>query len=156
MRRDPKHFKMELTDLPSEITIDILSILPPRTTLFCKLKCVCKSWRELIETPEFAKSNKLAPCLAIFQEEDKSSKPYNVCEEVELDDENTCINEVFNFSFPHPPPLHSSVDDLLLLLDHSKFTAHHNLIICNPITRDYIKIPSPHFNSMPVVLLDME
>ncbi|KAL1547632.1 putative F-box protein [Salvia divinorum] len=39
-------------DLPQELTIEILSRLPVRTII--KSKCVCKSWRGLVESPLFA------------------------------------------------------------------------------------------------------
>ncbi|KAL0326281.1 UNVERIFIED_CONTAM: putative F-box protein [Sesamum radiatum] len=43
------------TYLPSELIINILSRLPLRTIISCK--CVCKSWLNLLDTPEFAKSH---------------------------------------------------------------------------------------------------
>ncbi|XP_047946979.1 putative F-box protein At4g09190 [Salvia hispanica] len=38
-------------DLPREITVDILSRLPARSIV--RSKCVCKAWRDLVQSPEF-------------------------------------------------------------------------------------------------------
>lgn len=40
------------TNVPQEIIIDILTRLPIRAIMICK--SVCKSWRGLVESPEFS------------------------------------------------------------------------------------------------------
>ncbi|KAH6828458.1 hypothetical protein C2S53_016943 [Perilla frutescens var. hirtella] len=127
--------------LTPELMIDIFSRLPIRSIIRCK--CVCKSWLELLETCEFVNSHlsKSATGLAIFQSfifgGPSPSKPYKFLEFVE-----NSMPVVFNMSFPHEhQQIHSSVNGLLFLFDPN--IRPRDYFICNPITRDYIKLPRP-------------
>ncbi|KAH6759417.1 hypothetical protein C2S51_019652 [Perilla frutescens var. frutescens] len=143
------------THLPSEMTINILSRLPARTAVQCK--CVCKPWLNMLESPEFVKSHKskAVPGLAVFEWETQS-KPYKIVEFVEKLDLN--IDEhrwkvVLNFNIPFNEPVHSSANGLLFLCKRGLRTGA--LILCNPITREYIKLPCPReTSSKPRLLLD--
>ncbi|KAH6826256.1 hypothetical protein C2S53_001693 [Perilla frutescens var. hirtella] len=131
------------TYLPSEIIVNILSRLPIRSIIRCKH--VCKSWLDLLVTPEFVRSHisKSVPGLVVFVR-NPQIKPYKFVEFVdELDpnfDEHRW-NAVFNFNLPFHVPVHSEANGLLFLWEPDF------LIICNPITRDYITFPFPLDNS---------
>lgn len=47
-------FGVSIVDVPDPILIDILSRLPTKSIVFCK--SVCRSWRNLISDPQFAKN----------------------------------------------------------------------------------------------------
>ncbi|KAK4391177.1 F-box protein [Sesamum angolense] len=101
------------TNLPSELIINILSRLPIRTIISCK--CVCKSWLNLLDTPEFARSHfsRSVPGLILWQRQrDLDSEHF----------EGSANGLVcFRKLGQHPETVH----------------------ICNPITRDYIQLPTP-------------
>ncbi|KAH6763689.1 hypothetical protein C2S51_014938 [Perilla frutescens var. frutescens] len=123
------------TNLPTEIMINILSRLPIGAIM--RFKCVSKSWLNFFETREFAKSHhsRSVPGLAVYQGK-TSSKPYKFFEFAHHH------NAVLNLSFPHHGlRIHSSINGLLFLSD--LMISLDNLIICNPITREFIKIPCP-------------
>ncbi|XP_042009893.1 putative F-box protein At1g50880 [Salvia splendens] len=91
-----------LTNLPREITDEILRKLPIRSIMRCK--CVQKSWRDLIKGVEFAASYNPKPCL-IFP--DKDSASYAMCDET--------WQPLFLFGLP-PPRDHYSPDPLKRLV----------------------------------------
>ncbi|KAH6776697.1 hypothetical protein C2S52_014258 [Perilla frutescens var. hirtella] len=128
------------THLPPEIIEDILVRLPIRSIIRCK--CVLKSWLNLLATPEFAKfhlSRSAVPGLAVFEWK-AQPKRYKIIEFVDELDPNCDehgLNVVFSFDLPSLVPVHNAANGLLFLWD----TGY--LIICNPITRDYIEVPLP-------------
>lgn len=137
------------TNLPPEITIDILLRLPIESILSCK--CVCKPWVHLVESPEFAELHlsKSVLGLAVFQGAGRS-KPYRILEFVdELGPKNSAhyYNVVLRFNFPHHAHIHSSVNGLLFMYDQD-FWRPQNLFICSPITRDYLKLPPARPDSL--------
>ncbi|XP_041990428.1 uncharacterized protein LOC121741644 [Salvia splendens] len=125
--------------LPSEIVVNILSRLPTRAAMACK--CVCKPWLSLLVTPEFVNSHisRSVPGIAV----ETHSKSYEIIEfmdELDLNfDEEHRWNVAFNFELPFDEPMHSSANALIFLSG----VDHDDLILCNPITRDYIKLPCP-------------
>lgn len=131
------------TYLPSEIIINILSRLPVRTIISCK--CICKSWFNLVETEEFAKSHlsNSTPGLAIHEYGLKleSYKFFEFEDELDLKHHELHYNVVTSFGLPFDGRIHSSANGLLFLRDLS--VGIRGLYICNPITRDYIKIHCP-------------
>ncbi|KAH6765205.1 hypothetical protein C2S51_016454 [Perilla frutescens var. frutescens] len=131
-----------VTYLPSEIIVNILSRLPIRSIVRCK--CVCKSWLDLLVTPEFVRSHisKSVPGLFVF-ERNPQIKPYKFVEFVDELDPN-CDERRWNVAFDFNLPFHVPV--------YREYTAANGLlflwkpyflIICNPITRDYIIVPIP-------------
>ncbi|XP_042068097.1 F-box protein CPR1-like [Salvia splendens] len=129
--------------LPSEIVVNILSRLPTRAATVCK--CVCKPWLGLLATPEFVNSHisRSVPGIAV----ETRSRSYDVIEFVDelglsFDDEHR-TNVAFNFELPFDEPMHSSANGLIFLYG----VIHEDLILCNPITRDYIKLPCPRQTS---------
>ncbi|KAI3464425.1 hypothetical protein Pfo_021088 [Paulownia fortunei] len=132
-----------LTNLPFEIVIDILSRLPIRTIIICK--CVCKSLLDLLETREFAKMSKShlsksmhSDLFQIFEFEDAP----------DLEHHELHYNPVTKFdlrAFIRPPHaaigIQGSANGLLFLREINP--QPNALYICNPITRDYIELPSP-------------
>ncbi|KAH6763695.1 hypothetical protein C2S51_014944 [Perilla frutescens var. frutescens] len=138
MSRNSKMKQDLLASLPPEVTIDIFSRLPVRSIICCK--CVCKSWLDLIKSNEFVNSHlsKSVSGLAHFRMFEPSM-PYKFLEFVE-----NSMYIVFTWIFPHHHiHIHSSVNGLLFLLKLHLRLRTRNLFICNPITRDYIKLPCP-------------
>ncbi|KAL8499377.1 hypothetical protein ACS0TY_022377 [Phlomoides rotata] len=127
--------------LPPEIIMSILSKLPVQTIIICK--CVCKSLLHSVETQEFAKLHlsTSVPGLVVFQA-DTSSRLFNFFEvedEHDIEHHDLHYNLVSNFNFPYAEWIHGSVEGLLWLRNVMADTIY----ICNPITRDYIRIRSP-------------
>ncbi|XP_042067870.1 F-box protein At5g62510-like [Salvia splendens] len=121
--------------LPSEIVVNILSRLPIQDAMACK--CVCKPWLVLLATPEFVNSHLSISVPGIAVE--THSKSFYVMEIVdELCDEEHRYT-AFNFKLPFDEPIHSSANGLIFL----RGVGRGDLILCNPVTRDYIKLPSP-------------
>ncbi|KAL8472339.1 hypothetical protein ACS0TY_029524 [Phlomoides rotata] len=131
--------------LPSEITVDILSRLPARTVACCK--CVCKPWFDLVRTSEFVKYHlsKSVPTLLVF-ENPNQSKLYRVLEfedDLNLERHELHFNPITEFRLPetYHGDIYGSVNGLLFLRDEN--LKPEGLFICNPITRDYIKLEGP-------------
>ncbi|XP_047941813.1 F-box protein CPR1-like isoform X1 [Salvia hispanica] len=125
--------------LPSEIVLNIFSRLPTRAAMACK--CVCKPWLSLLATPEFVNPHmsRSVPGLAV-ETHSNSFEIIEFVDELGLDVEVEHRWDVaFNFSLPFDEPIHSSANGLIFLRGFD----HGDLILCNPITRDYIKLPSP-------------
>ncbi|XP_041995741.1 putative F-box protein At3g24700 [Salvia splendens] len=120
--------------LPSEIIVNILSRLPTRAAV--ARKCVCKEWLSLLATPKFVNSRSV-PGIVV----ETNPKSYEIIEFMnELDhnfDEKRLWNVAFNFELPFDEPMHSSANGLIILSG----VDHGDLILCNPITRGYIKLP---------------
>ncbi|KAG8378371.1 hypothetical protein BUALT_Bualt08G0130500 [Buddleja alternifolia] len=137
------------TNLPSEIIINILSRLPIRNIIISK--CVCKPWLNLLETPEFAKSHlsKSVPGLVVYRE--MATGIFNILEfeeSLELENHELHYNPVVELdrrAFSSLPygciGIQGSANGLLLLREFN--TQPNALYVCNPITREYIELPSP-------------
>ncbi|KAH6765230.1 hypothetical protein C2S51_016479 [Perilla frutescens var. frutescens] len=123
----------------SAFGVNILSRLPIRSIVRCK--CVCKSWLDLLVTPEFVRSHisKSVPGLFVF-ERTPQIKPYKFVEFVDELDPNCDEHRwnVVNFNLPFHVPVYFSAANGLLVFWKPNF-----LIICNPITRDHITVPFP-------------
>ncbi|KAL8481963.1 hypothetical protein ACS0TY_028199 [Phlomoides rotata] len=130
--------------LPSEITVNILSRLPVRTVVCCK--CVCKPWLHLLGTREFVKSHlsKSVPALLVL-EQSKLCRLSEFEDSVDLERHEHHYNPVTKFGLPYHGDdkgnIYGSVNGLLFLRDKS--LKPDGLFICNPITRDYIKLNCP-------------
>ncbi|KAL3638757.1 hypothetical protein CASFOL_016664 [Castilleja foliolosa] len=136
-----------ITTLPQEIIINILSRLPIRTVVACKL--VCKPWLELLETREFATSHlsKSVPGLAVFHYLDLF-RIFEFNDEPGFEHHRLHYDLVTEFqrtSFVNPSHcsigIQGSTNGLLFLREIN--TQPHVHYICNPITREYIELPSP-------------
>ncbi|KAK4413275.1 putative F-box protein [Sesamum alatum] len=139
------------TNLPSELIINILSRLPVRTIISCK--CVCKSWLNLLNTPEFARSHlsKSVPGLILWQIQSQLSEHLEIFEfedELDLERHELHYNPVTKISCrefineDHPGlGIQGSANGLVCF---RKIGQHPETVyICNPITRDYIQLPNP-------------
>lgn len=132
------------TYLPPEIIIDILSRLPVRTIISCRR--VCRSLLGLVDSPEFAELHlpRSVPNLAIYQRigHRKPYKVYEFVEDLARRKYSPFCYIVFNFNykFSHDAYIHSSVDGFLFMYTRSP-RRPRDLLICNPVTRDYITLP---------------
>lgn len=124
--------------LPSDITIDILSRPPIRSIAMCN--CVCKPWRNLLRSRQFADfhlSKSVAAGLIVGGGADEQPrKKYKV---FECDDElgrpltKFDSSEFIAFS---SAVLEGSASGLLLW----RTTEYDGLYVCNPITRECIQL----------------
>ncbi|XP_047949599.1 F-box protein At3g07870-like [Salvia hispanica] len=119
--------------LPEELTREILVKLPIKSVL--RFKGVCKSWRDLIEGVDFVKSYTPKPCLVFY-----CSDTYAVCDveafeplfEFRMFARNRYGNTV------HYCIVADSINGLLLV----KEIAYNNMLfVCNPITRECVRLP---------------
>ncbi|KAL7156004.1 hypothetical protein ABFS83_03G113600 [Erythranthe nasuta] len=138
------------TYLPPEITINILSRLPVRTVITCKL--VCKSWLELLETHEFAKSHlsKSVPGLVVYQYDNYIKTFEFEDDELDLERHGLHYNQVTKLdrrafiTSPHAAiGIQGSSNGCLFLREIN--TQPNALYICNPTTREYIELPNEGF-----------
>lgn len=131
--------------LPQEITIDILSRLPIQTLVACKL--VSRPWRNLLESLDFATSHlsKSVPLLFVFHGK-QSPTPYKMFEFVYEPNRRKKEKAALPFTasppFPRTGPVLGSVDGLLIMCDGDD-PSTRRLYACNPMTREYIKLPPP-------------
>lgn len=130
------------SNLPSEIMMDILLRLLP-VPMIARCKSVCKSWLNMIESREFCNSHlsKSVPGLYVFHH--SNSKPYEI-HKINTENSKEIIN--FNFNFLQTTSvcevgLHSSVHGLLFLCSSDRMSRY--LCVCNPITRECIRLPPP-------------
>lgn len=141
--------------LPSEIIIDILSRLSVRTVINCK--CVCKSWLQLVETHAFVKSHlsKSFPGIAVA-----ILSQVGIIEFTDINEHNMSLqaNAITKLHIPNFPNsstptfyIHGSADGLLLLHKLKSGTRSYTLLLCNPITREYISLNPQQFLSSLVI-----
>ena len=120
-----------LTNIPQDIIRKILGRLPIRSIMRCK--CVCKSWRSLIEGGDFALEYTPQPGLAFVHRE----TGYIVCDEG--------CKPLCRFDFRPPDnqdlsrTVVGSANGLILVRNGSVVS----FCICNPITSEYIELPRP-------------
>ena len=122
------------TNLPGDITRAILGRLPLGSVASCK--CVCKSWRDLIGGAEFETSYTRKPWLAFHDEHkwclvsDGAFRPILIFQlhTSHFGHLNSCGNG------------HVVIDSAngLLLVRHA---CDNILVICNPLTREYARLP---------------
>ncbi|KAL8467165.1 hypothetical protein ACS0TY_036034 [Phlomoides rotata] len=120
--------------LPSEIITEILSRVPAQSTLSCK--CVCKAWRDLVSTRDFAKLHlsKSIPGLALTVKMDKIIEITN----------DLHVSTITKLNYTNTASTYECIEgsaDGLLLLNISG--EHDQLYLCNPITREYIDLCHP-------------
>ncbi|CAI9755933.1 unnamed protein product [Fraxinus pennsylvanica] len=135
-------------NLPSEILVEILSRLPARAINRCK--CVCKTWLELFSNPEFVALHfaRARPGLVVHQSEmfKNFMKLVEFEDEInhhDLDDASLVkldLTRLSEFSDANIV-LDGSVNGLLCLRDTNY--EHETVYMCNPITREYVRLPAP-------------
>ncbi|XP_047946972.1 F-box protein At5g49610-like [Salvia hispanica] len=128
-------------DLPREITVDILSRLPARSIM--RSKCVCKAWRDLVQSPEFGPLHARHAALSsgrLPTVEDLTFS-YSTFSLLGFIDDNEVIQNtpnslVLSHKWPNPNSfIHSSANGLLFMIN---LISASGLFICNPITREYV------------------
>ncbi|KAL8459664.1 hypothetical protein ACS0TY_036126 [Phlomoides rotata] len=125
---------------------EILSRVPAQATLSCK--CVCKTWRDLVSTQDFAKLHlsKSVPGLAlnVYVEPSMMVKIIEITNELH-------VSTITELNFTHTGTaspyewidIGGSADGLLLLNILRRIDDEHELYLCNPITREYIDLCHP-------------
>ncbi|XP_073051489.1 F-box protein At3g07870-like [Primulina eburnea] len=133
----------QFTNLPLEIITNILSRLP--VLLITRLKCVCKVWLELFESPEFSKLHlsKSSAGLLIYQHLGESCllKIFGFEDEPEVErhELNYSPVTIFDITEFKCQTISGSVDGFLCL----RVVGHmDSLYVCNPIRREYISLPT--------------
>ncbi|XP_047953518.1 F-box protein At3g07870-like [Salvia hispanica] len=133
------------TNLPSEITTDVLSRLPLRSIALSK--CVCKPWLNLLDFDDF--KFKTPPALALLQQTNSTR-----CSIFEFEDKDEFVEEK-SHDLHYIPLTHFEIRDenseilvgmaangLLLIHSQGGFP-QIPLFICNPITHQYIELWCP-------------
>ncbi|XP_047949586.1 putative F-box protein At1g33530 [Salvia hispanica] len=123
---------MFMHSLPEEMTREILRRLPIRSIMRCK--CVCKSWRNMIERGDLEMLYTPQPSLAFVHRD----IGFAVCDEA--------YKPLCHFGFP--PIKKDSTTSLLCVVVGSANglilvwnVIDSRLCVCNPITSEYIKLP---------------
>ncbi|XP_042032323.1 putative F-box protein At1g32420 [Salvia splendens] len=133
------------TNLPSEITTDILSRLPLRSISISK--CVCKSWLNLLKSNDF--ELKSPPALVFLKSVE--TEPTR-CTIFEIEDEEEADLESHDLHYIPLPDLNTPQGSSgmagiaangLLLLSSNVCDPEIPVYICNPITREYIVLCPP-------------
>ncbi|KZV55520.1 F-box/kelch-repeat protein-like [Dorcoceras hygrometricum] len=138
----------QLTDLPLEIITNILSRLAILNIV--RLKCVCKPWLELLDSPEFTKLHlsRSSPGLLVHQQHSWESSFFSYFGFKDVREVGYDRHELLNFIpeskshtniFCGRPKIVGSVDGFLCLRSRRPIDS---LYICNPITHAYISLPT--------------
>ncbi|KAJ9551812.1 hypothetical protein OSB04_015857 [Centaurea solstitialis] len=152
-----------MEDLPTELTIDILSRLPVKTIIYCKL--VCKKWRDLVLDSSFVNLHlSRSPTRLIIHHKIHDPRMYRwmyapnepgILKWVEIED------KVDHHHLHHDPPMSidlsvlsgyqyslmyqmGSVNGLICLCMYSPNLKSDQAYICNPVTREYVTLPSKY------------
>ncbi|EYU22876.1 hypothetical protein ABFS82_03G107600 [Erythranthe guttata] len=141
-QKTPKKEVEFLKNLPSEIVIEILSRLPLRTIGICRR--VRKSWRDLIQTLDFANfylPRSVSGLVTCFDFD--SYHVFAFEDELDLEDPDRNYDSLTSFDCSGLGlsicDLRGSVNGLLFM--HPLSSISSDYYICNPITREYIKFP---------------
>ncbi|KAL8485732.1 hypothetical protein ACS0TY_027861 [Phlomoides rotata] len=136
-----------LMNFPPQIMLEILSWLPPKSIISCK--CVCKKWLNLITDPYFVRLHctRSKPGLVIYQSE-MFKKYFKIVEfEDTGDHHNLAYDTMMKFRLnslsPFPDAnivVDGSINGFLFLRDICY--KHETLYVCNPLTREYIQLPT--------------
>lgn len=140
-------------NLPQDIVINILSRLPIPSILECKV--VCRAWHDLIKCSEFGNGLRQQHLLVLpYTSPFPLSKPVGISPasyEIKIELDNSPMGMAIvdmGLLFNTVPLVRSSVNGLILLL-HREWEEQHqhvSLWVCNPITREYVRIPNPSDN----------
>lgn len=146
-----------MEDLPTHLTLDILSRLPVKTIIHSK--CVCKKWRNLVSDSYFANLHlsKSPEGLLLHHNSEKEMTGYHkpgVLKWVEIVDEpdhhqlqhdpvmSLDLNLATTFQESQILPV-GSVNGLICLWQFGPRV--DNTYICNPITREYMILPRQQY-----------
>ncbi|KAJ9536588.1 hypothetical protein OSB04_un000237 [Centaurea solstitialis] len=143
-----------MEELPTELTIDILSRLPVKTIIHCKL--VCKKWRDLVSESSFVNLHlSRSPRGLLIHHDarylgDRYIDP-GILKWVEIEDKVDHHHDPsmsFNLNLAHilqnsAIGLKGSINGLILLWQArpSRYLKFDNVYICNPVTREIMILP---------------
>ncbi|XP_042035051.1 putative F-box protein At3g16210 [Salvia splendens] len=154
--RSPNSFSLMeedfFTNLPSELTTNILSRLSVRSLAVGK--CVCKPWRDMFESDDFVKSHlsiiKTPPVLVRLISTELNPTRCTIFEIEDEDEANTKSNDLpyltlADFGIPntYSESMAAMAVNGLLLLYSELGLSRIPIIICNPITREYTELFCP-------------
>ncbi|KAJ9551767.1 hypothetical protein OSB04_015812 [Centaurea solstitialis] len=152
-----------MEDLPEELTIDILSRLPVKTIIHCKL--VCNKWRNLILESSFVNlHHSRSPTGLIVHDRCRISKVTGnlnlftypgILKWVEIEDKidhhHLHHDPLMSLDLSSAPIFQNtrmrqvgSVNGLICLWQCS--LEHDNTYICNPVTREYMILPKQPYD----------
>ncbi|KAL8107601.1 F-box protein At3g07870-like isoform X2 [Apium graveolens] len=132
-------------DLPADIVADILSRLPIMTIVHCR--CVCKRWRHILSETYFVNLHLLRSPEGLVVHEMSGLGEPDIFKLGELDDQSDqhhihhdpLMRFDLGLGFERGERcLQGSVNGLICLWNCYRGDATY---ICNPITREYIKLP---------------
>ncbi|KAF7076751.1 hypothetical protein CFC21_081364 [Triticum aestivum] len=132
---------MEVSVLPDDLIVEILSRLPLKS--FCRFKCVCKPWLAFSSDPNYRKKLPKIPTGLFCQYQDfdkKATKLLSQPRNVEK------IDGALSFLPDHPQlELMDCCNGLVLCMrrsmDWSRRTITCHFIVCNPATREWTRLP---------------
>ncbi|KAJ9536573.1 hypothetical protein OSB04_un000222 [Centaurea solstitialis] len=136
--------------LPVELTIDIISSLPVKTIIHCKL--VCKKWRNLVLDSSFVNLHLLtsSPTTGLIVHQcDSVSLKWVEIEDKASDHHHSRYETIFDLNtIPVLQNSHTSqmgsVNGLICLWQNSP--QHDNTYICNPITQEILILPTSQYH----------
>ncbi|KAJ9551603.1 hypothetical protein OSB04_015648 [Centaurea solstitialis] len=150
-----------MEDLPTELTMDILSRLPVKTIIHCKF--VCKKWRNLVSDSSFVNLHLSgSPTVLIIHCHPLWCMSCYSCETLEwleIEDKvdhrhlhhdplmKLSLNENLRVSMHPEGRIHlmGSVNGLICLWQSFPKSTLNDTYICNPITREYIILQRQDF-----------
>ncbi|KAJ9551694.1 hypothetical protein OSB04_015739 [Centaurea solstitialis] len=141
---------LTMEDLLTELTIDILSRLPVKTIICCKL--VCRKWRNLVLDSSFVDlHHSRSPTSLIIHDlrDDRDPGIFRLVEiEDEVDHHHLHDDPLMSLDLNMVPifqnskiSLKGSVNGLICLHQYARSRKVNNTYICNPITREYMILP---------------
>ncbi|GLT31211.1 hypothetical protein SLA2020_059630 [Shorea laevis] len=129
-----------LNHLPKEVLIRILSMLPIHSESMAQCRCVCKTWRTLINDPLLAHLSNPVPVIIIHKHSPIRDFLYflDLPSLQQEEAKSLTAKEIRIPAMLCHFDLRASCNGLLCLREYFKDSSLH---VCNPFTRDYIQLP---------------
>uniref|UniRef100_A0A8R7USA0 F-box domain-containing protein n=2 Tax=Triticum urartu TaxID=4572 RepID=A0A8R7USA0_TRIUA len=132
---------MEVSVLPDDLIVEILSRLPLKS--FCRFKCVCKPWLAFSSDPNYRKKLPKIPTGLFCQYQDSDKKATKLLSQPRNVEK---IDGALSFLPDHPQlELMDCCNGLVLCMrrsmDWSRRTITCHFIVCNPATREWTRLP---------------
>ncbi|KAJ9536582.1 hypothetical protein OSB04_un000231 [Centaurea solstitialis] len=148
-----------MEELPTELTIDVLSRLPLKTIIRCKL--VCKKWRNLVSDSSFVNLHlSRSPTGLLIHQIVKGTPGIFKWVDIEdkVDDHRLNYDPLMSFDINMVPFLRNylinkmgSVNGLICI--RLAYLKNENTYICNPVTREIMTISIPQYYKQDFVVI---